>query len=159
MSCIFWMGHVMTKLYMKNIEEVIYMHMVFQLTSWSLNSMTFDLGWFLKVKLGTMKVILSNIWINFTFGKLFTWTGTNNDNIWLPIGYTSDSEQCLNRLQLDPISLLVNFSHELAHMTSYWLNKRFWAMFEPTPTWPNFAFGQLFTCIGIYNHHIWLPIC
>ena len=44
------------------------------------------------------KWILSNIWINFTFGKLFTWTGKNNGNMWLPIGYTSDSEQCSNRL-------------------------------------------------------------
>ena len=56
---------------------------VFQLTSWSLNWMTFDLGWPLMVNLGTMEVILSHIWINFTFDKLFTWTGTNNDNIWL----------------------------------------------------------------------------
>ena len=29
------------------------------------------------------------------------------------------------------------------HMTSNRLNKRFWAMFEPTSTWPNFAFGRL----------------
>ena len=40
----------------------------------------------------------------------------------------------------------------------YRLNKQFWAMFEPTSTWPNFAFGQLFTWIGIYNDHIWLHI-
>ena len=34
--------------------------------------------------------------------------------------YGSDFEQYLNRLQLDPISLLVNFSHALAHiMTTY----------------------------------------
>ena len=42
---------------------------------------------------------------------------------------TMDFEQYLNRLQLDPISLLVNFSHELAQlMTTYdflWTNKRF----------------------------------
>ena len=98
MGCIFLMVHVMTKFYMKHIYEVIYMYMVFQLTSWSLNWITFDLGWSLMVKLGTMEMILSNIWINFTFGKLFTWTGTNNDNI---------------------------------IMTSYRLQKRFWAMFEP----------------------------
>ena len=73
-------------------------YMVFQLTSWFFNWMTFNFGWPSKVKLGNMEVILSNIWINFTFGKLFTWTGTNNDNIWLPIGCTSDSEQCSNWL-------------------------------------------------------------
>ena len=36
------------------------------------------------------------------------------------MGKTSDSEKCLNRLQLYLILLLVNFSHELAHiMTTY----------------------------------------
>ena len=29
-------------------------------------------------------------------------------------------------------------------MTSYGLDEWFWAMFEPTWTWPNFTFGQLF---------------
>ena len=29
-------------------------------------------------------------------------------------------------------------------MTSYGLDEWFWAMFEPTLTWPNFTFGQLF---------------
>ena len=29
-------------------------------------------------------------------------------------------------------------------MTSYRLNKRFGAMFEPAPTLPDFTFGQLF---------------
>ena len=32
-------------------------------------------------------------------------------------------------------------------MTSYGLNEWFWAMFEPTWTWPNFTFGQLFMLI------------
>ena len=36
------------------------------------------------------------------------------------MGYMSDSEQCSNRLELDLISLLVNFSSELGQiMTRY----------------------------------------
>ena len=65
-------GACYDKFYMKHIEDVIYMYMVFQLTSCYLNWMTFDLGWHLNVKLGTMEVILSNIWIHFSFGKLLT---------------------------------------------------------------------------------------
>ena len=52
-------------------------------------------------------------WPNFTFGQVFMWIGANNDQIWLPMGYMSDSEQCSNRLELDLISLLVNFLCEL----------------------------------------------
>ena len=33
-----------------------------------------------------------------------------------PMCYMSDSEQCSNRLELDLISLLVNFSWELGHI-------------------------------------------
>ena len=59
-------------------------------------------------------------WPNFTFGQLFMWIGANNDQIWLPMGWMSDSEQCSNRLELDLISLLVNFSCELGPiMTRY----------------------------------------
>ena len=48
------------------------------------------------------------------------WIGENNDQIGLPVCYMSDSEQCSNRLQLDLISLLVNFSCELGQiMTRY----------------------------------------
>ena len=35
---------------------------------------------------------------NFNFGQLFTWTGANNDQIWLSRGWRSDSEKCLNWL-------------------------------------------------------------
>ena len=57
---------------------------------------------------------------NFSFGQLFMWIGANNDQIWLPMCYMSDSEQCSNRLELDLISLLVNFSCELGQiMTRY----------------------------------------
>ena len=38
----------------------------------------------------------------------------------------------------------------------YRLDGWFWAMFEPTPTWPNFDFGQLFMWIGANNDQIWL---
>ena len=70
-------------------------------------------------------VILSNVRTdlnlpNFTFGQLFMWIGANNDQIWLPMCYMSDSEQCLNRLELELISRLVNFSCELGQiMTRY----------------------------------------
>ena len=47
---------------------------------------------------------------NFSFGQLFMWIGANNDQIWLHMGYMSDSEQRSNRLELYLISVLVNFS-------------------------------------------------
>ena len=48
------------------------------------------------------------------------WMCVNNEQIWLPGNYGSDYKQYLNRLQLDLISRLVNFSHELAQiMTTY----------------------------------------
>ena len=50
-------------------------------------------------------------WPNFTFGQFFMWIGANNDQIWLSMGYTNDSEP------------------------------GFWAMVEPTPTWSIFTFG------------------
>ena len=47
------------------------------------------------------------------------WIGPNNDQIWLPMDQTSDSEQCSNQLQLDLI-LLVKFACELGQiMTRY----------------------------------------
>ena len=39
------------------------------------------------------------------------------------------------------------------------LDEWFWAMFKPTPIWPNFDFGQLFMWIGANNDLIWLPRC
>ena len=54
--------------------------------------------------------------------------------------------------QLDPISLLVNFWHELADiMITYDFLKTkqvILTMFEQTPTWPDFTFGQLLIWIG-----------
>ena len=43
-------------------------------------------------------------------------------------------------------------------MTSYGLDEWFWAMFEPTWTWPNFTFGPLFMWIGANNDQIGLPM-
>ena len=52
---------------------------------------------------------------------------TNNDHILLYMGWMSDSEQCLNRLELDLISLLVNFACGLGQImtryTSVWTRK------------------------------------
>ena len=75
----------------------------------------------------------------------------------------SDSEQFSNRFELDLISLLVNFSCELGqimtiYMTSHGLDEWFRATFEPTWTWPNFMFGQLFMWIGANYGQIWLHI-
>ena len=37
-------------------------------------------------------------------------------------------------------------------MTPYYgLEKWFWAIFKQGPTWPNFAFGQLFMWIEVNN--------
>ena len=66
------------------------------------------------------------------------------------------------RTQSRLVSLLVNFSCELGQIMtrydSYGLDEWFWAMFEPTWTWPNFTFGQLFMWIGANNDQIWLPM-
>ena len=53
---------------------------------------------------------------NFTFGQLFMWIGANNDQLWLPMDWMSDSEQCSNRLEFGLISLLVNLSCELGQI-------------------------------------------
>ena len=42
-------------------------------------------------------------------------------------------------------------------MPSWGLGEWFWAMFEPTPTWSNFDFGQIVMWIGAHNDQIWLP--
>ena len=90
----------------------------------------------------------------------------------------SDSDQWLNCIQLDLISLLVNVVFEmglmvarydflevkliliyvrgdtfLSHFHVNWgrydfLDEWYRAMFEPTPNWPNITFDQLFSWIG-----------
>ena len=39
-------------------------------------------------------------WPNFTFGHPFMWIMVNNDQIWLPVNYTSDSELCSSPLNI-----------------------------------------------------------
>ena len=56
-----------------------------------------------QIRVDKIKLDQMITWPNFTFGQLFMWIGANNDQIWLPMGYTSDSEQCSNRLELDLI--------------------------------------------------------
>ena len=64
----------------------------------------------------------------------------------------SDSEQCSNRLELDLISLLINFSCELGQiMIRYdflWVRWVILSNVRTDWTWPNFTFGQLFMWIG-----------
>ena len=68
----------------------------------------------------------------------------------------------LNRLQLDLILLLVNFSCELGPiLTRYdFLEARrvIWSNVEPTTTLPNFTFGKLFMWIGENNDQIWFSM-
>ena len=60
-----------------------------------------------------------------------------------------DFEQCFNRFQLDPISLLVNLSHELAQiMTTYDFLSAKQAILSNVRTdfsLTQFSFGQLLT--------------
>ena len=104
-------------------------------------------------------------WPNFPFGQLCMWIGANNDLIWLPMGWMSDSEKCSNRLELYLISLLVNFSCELGQiMTRYdllWTGSVILSNVRTDLTLLNFTFGQLFTLfmwIGVNNDQIWLPM-
>ena len=75
---------------------------------------------------------------NLHFLKIFMLIGgANYDQIWLPRGLKSDFEQCLNRLQLHLISILVNFSCKLGQiMTRYDFQEA------------DFNFGQLVWWIG-----------
>ena len=98
---------------------------------------------------------------NFDFGQLFMWIVANNDQIWLPRGLKSDFEKCSNRLQLDLSSLLVNLLNVLGQILAIYdfleAITVILAMFEPTPTWPNFYFGQRFIWIEANNDQICLP--
>ena len=51
----------------------------------------------------------------------------------------------------------VKWGKQWPDMTSYGLDKWFWEMFDPTPTWPNFEFGQLLMRSGAKNDKIWFP--
>ena len=98
----------------------------------------------------------TSTWPN-SFGQLVMWIGANNEQIWLPMGYTIDFEQCLNTSQFDLISLLVNFSFMWieANNDQIWLpmgqTNESEQCSQPSPTWPNFALGKLFMWIGVNN--------
>ena len=56
------------------------------------------------------RIYLCSKW---TKGQMFMYIGRNNNQIKYPNVWVNDSEQCLNRLQLDIITRLVNFACEL----------------------------------------------
>ena len=71
-----------------------------------------------------------------------------NFELQLPRGLKSDFEKCSNQLQLDRSSLLVTLLDVLVQILAIFdfleAIRVILAMFEPTPTLPNFYFGQLF---------------
>ena len=72
----------------------------------------------------------------------------------------SDSEQCSNRLELDLISLLVNFSCELGQiMTRYDFLWARWVILSNVWNWPKldliFDLGKLCMCIGVNRWIFW----
>ena len=83
---------------------------------------------------------------------------TTYDFVWAKQAILSNVWTDLNLIHFHSWSTFhTNWYIQWPHMTSYRLNKRFWAMFELTSTWPNFAFGQLLTWIATNNDHIWIP--
>ena len=68
------------------------------------------------------------------------WTGENNDQIRLPMGQTSDSEQCSYRVQFDLISILVNFSR-------YDFPEARWEILSNVRTDSNLTVGKFFLWI------------
>ena len=95
------------------------MHIVSHIYGLSVDLMIFDLGWTMTFK-GQIKVFECLVGCISWIVHVIIWICVNNEQIWLPGNCGSDFEKYLNRLQLDPLSLLVNFSHELAHiMTPY----------------------------------------
>ena len=92
---------------------------------------------------------------NFDVGQLFIWIEANNDQIWLTRCEMSDFEQCSNWLQLDLISLLVNFWYALGKMMNRYvfLDARFvilstaWtdSQYSYFYFWSTYEFGQIMT--------------
>ena len=102
------------------------------------------------------------IWPDFTFGQLCIWVWANNYPIWLLGGQMSDFEQCLNPLQLyitnldfGQLFMWIGANNDQIRLPRG-LNEWFWAMFEPTPIWPDFTFGQLCIWVWANNYPIWL---
>ena len=161
MGCIFWMVHVMTKFYIKHIYKKSYTFVwsfSWPHDLWTGWPLTF--GWPLKV---TLVTILSNIWINFTFGKLFTWTGIHNDNI------MTTSYRLHKRFwaMFEPTLTWQNFSvgkllTELAHiMTTYdflWAKPAILSNIRTDFSLINFHFWTTFHMNCHIYDHIWLTI-
>ena len=110
--------------------------------------MTFGLGWPLTFK-DQIKVFECLVGCISWIVHVIIWICVNNEQIWLPGNYGRDFEQYFNRLQLDPISLLVNLSHDLAHiMTTYDFLSAKQAILSTVRTDINltqFSFGQRLT--------------
>ena len=137
-GCIFWMVHVMTKIYMifdlgwpLKLDDLCRSNQCIECLVGCISWLVYVIIWICVNNgqmydfMGTMEVILSDIWKDFNLTQFHFWSTFHmNWHKWWP------------------------------HMTFYWLSKRFWAMFEPTSTWPNFAFGQRLTWIGTNNDHI-----
>ena len=94
-----------------------------KLTKYELGLVTICSNLVLSTLICPQNTILSIFRLTYLHLPLFTYVWHNLaliDQIWFPRGKTSDSDQCSNRLQLDLISLLVNFSWEWGQiMTRY----------------------------------------
>ena len=128
----------------------------------SVDLMIFDLGWLwhwitFKCQINVFEWLVGYIsWIVHVIIGICV----NNEQIWLPGIYgLSDLEQYLNRLQLDPISRLVNVSHEMVQIMATYdfpsakqvILSNVWTDFNLT----QFLFWSTFDRIGTYNDHIW----
>ena len=84
--------------------------------------------------------------------------GANNNQVWPHMGQPSNVR---TDSQLYLISILVNFPCELGQIIARYdfpeAIRVILAMFEPTPTWPNFYFGQFCIIIEANNDQICLP--
>ena len=96
-------------------------------------------------------------WVTLTNVRTDVWIGANNAHIWLPMGWTSDLEQCSKRLQLDMNKLLVNFAHGLGQVIArYDLLEARWLILSNVRTDFNltwFHFWWLTSCLpwNYYN--------
>ena len=102
---------------------------------------------------------LTPTWPNFSFDQLFLLIKaimTRYDSL-LETSWVILS----NILQLNLISLLDNFSYELEQILTRYddfleADEWFWEMLEPTPTWLDLTFGQLFIWVWANSDQIWV---
>ena len=93
-------------------------------------------------------------WPNFTFGQFFMWIGESNNQICCSTGYTSDSEQCLNRL-----FMWLGANNDQIIMSSYIYAR--WVTLNNVQIVSKltyFTFGQLLMWIWANNDQKWLPM-